>query len=48
MKRYLKIAIALPFIVLWDMWFYLITTLHNLSAKFDKFGAEKLEEFIND
>lgn len=48
MKRYLKIALICPVVLIWDIYFYLIEKLYAGSKILDEKGGELIENFIEE
>jgi len=48
MKRYLKIAIIIPVVFVWDVYFFLIEKLYRGSKIVDEEGGKLIEDFIDE
>lgn len=47
MKRYLKITLLSPIVLVWDVYFFLIERLYRGSKIVDEEGGKLLEDFID-
>lgn len=47
MKRYLKIALLSPIILIWDIYYFFIEKLYQGSKFIDEEGGKLIEDFID-
>ena len=47
MKRYLKITLLSPVVLIWDVYFFLIEKLYQGSKFIDEEGGKLIEDFID-
>jgi hypothetical protein len=47
MKRYLKIALLSPIILIWDIYYFFIEKLYRGSKIIDEEGGKLIEDFID-
>lgn len=47
-KRALKTMVGLPIAILWDIWFYIIKNLYEISKIIDKKGDYWLSKWMED
>lgn len=48
MKRYLKIALMCPIVLIWDVYFFLVKKLYEGSKVIDEAGGKLIENFIDE
>jgi len=47
-KRFTKIVLVTPIVVVWDGLFWCISQLYKGATWVDQFGGEKIDEFLDD